>query len=58
MTFYKKYQFDIILRKINIDKAKDILKDDGQIIGVCFMNMFTKVNWLDKFDFDWVFVKN
>ncbi|MCQ2970944.1 hypothetical protein SAMN05216439_1340 [Methanobrevibacter gottschalkii] len=36
------------------DLIKDILKDDGQIIGVCFMNMFTKVNWLDKFDFDCV----
>ena len=30
----------------------EILKDDGQIIGVCFMDMFTKANWLDKVDFD------
>lgn len=30
----------------------EILKDDGQIIGVCFMDMFTKADWLDKVDFD------
>ncbi len=36
------------------DLINDILKKDGQIIGVCFMNMFAKVNWLDKFDFDCV----
>lgn len=36
------------------DLIKNILKKDGQIIGVCFMNMFAKVNWLDKFDFDCV----
>ena len=31
---------------------KDILKSGGKIIGVCFMDMFTKANWLDKVDFD------
>lgn len=30
----------------------EILKDDGQIIGVCFMDMFTKADWLDKVEFD------
>lgn len=30
----------------------EILKDNGQIIGVCFMDMFTKADWLDKVDFD------
>ena len=29
-----------------------ILKENGQLIGVCFMDMFTKAGWLDKVDFD------
>lgn len=29
-----------------------VLKDDGKIIGVCFMNMFSESGWLDKIDFD------
>ncbi|MBQ2652024.1 MAG: DUF2124 domain-containing protein [Methanobrevibacter sp.] len=32
----------------------DILKDDGQLIGLCFMDMFTKAGWLEKIDFDCV----
>ena len=28
-----------------------ILKDDGKVIGVCFMNMFYESGWLDKIDF-------
>ena len=31
-----------------------ILKEDGRIIGVCFMDMFAKAGWLDKVDFDCV----
>jgi hypothetical protein len=30
----------------------EILKDDGKIIGVGYMDMFTKSGWLDKVDFD------
>lgn len=30
----------------------EILKDDGKIIGVGYMDMFTKAGWLDKVDFD------
>ena len=30
----------------------EILKDDGKIIGVGYMDMFTKAGWLDKADFD------
>ncbi len=30
----------------------EILKEDGKIIGVCFMNMFYESGWLDKIDFD------
>ncbi|MBR5504262.1 MAG: DUF2124 domain-containing protein [Methanobrevibacter sp.] len=33
---------------------EDVLKDDGKIIGVCFMDMFAKANWLDKIAFDTV----
>ena len=29
-----------------------VLKDDGKLIGVCFMNMFYESGWLDKIDFD------
>ena len=38
------------------DKAlvDEILAEDGKIIGVCFMDMFTKADWLDKVDFDCV----
>lgn len=31
-----------------------ILKENGQLIGVCFMDMFTKAGWLEKIDFDCV----
>lgn len=30
----------------------EVLKDDGKIVGVCFMDMFAKAGWLDKVDFD------
>jgi len=30
----------------------ELLKDDGKLIGLCFMDMFTKADWLDKVDFD------
>ena len=29
-----------------------ILKDDGKLVGFCFMDMFTKAGWLEKVDFD------
>lgn len=29
-----------------------VLKKDGKIIGVCFMNMFEESGWLEKIDFD------
>ena len=34
------------------ETIKEILKDDGKIIGVGYMDMFTKAGWLDKVDFD------
>ncbi len=34
------------------DLIDDILKDDGKIIGVCFMNMFAESGWRDKINFD------
>lgn len=34
--------------------AADILKDEGILIGVCFMDMFAKAGWLEKIDFDCV----
>ncbi|WP_292887973.1 DUF2124 domain-containing protein [Methanobrevibacter sp. UBA212] len=34
--------------------VNSILKDDGLLIGVCFMDMFAKAGWLEKIDFDCV----
>lgn len=40
----------------NVDELNEtiseILKEDGKIIGVGYMDMFTKAGWLDKVDFD------
>ena len=36
------------------DLVADILKDDGILIGVCFMDMLAKAGWLEKIDFDCV----
>ena len=34
--------------------VNSILKEDGQLMGFCFMDMFTKAGWLERIDFDWV----
>ena len=34
--------------------VNEILKEDGQLMGVCFMDMFAKAGWLEKVDFDCV----
>lgn len=31
-----------------------ILKKDGRLLGVCFMDMFSDFGWLDELDFDCV----
>ncbi|WP_407374615.1 DUF2124 family protein [Methanobrevibacter sp.] len=37
----------------DLNKTVDeILKDDGKLIGVSFMDMFTKAGWLEKVNFD------
>ena len=44
--------------KANVDPEdvnlliEEILKEDGKIVGVCYMDMFTKSGWLEKVDFD------
>lgn len=44
--------------KANVDTddlnnvVAEILKEDGKLIGLCFMDMFTKAGWLEKVDFD------
>lgn len=35
-----------------INLTNKILKKDGQIFGVCFMDMFSENGWLEKIDFD------
>lgn len=41
---------------VNLNDLKDlmgnVLKEDGKVIGVCFMNMFEETGWLDKINFD------
>lgn len=41
---------------VDVDELKSliskILKNDGKIIGVCFMNMFADFGWLDEIDFE------
>ena len=34
--------------------VREILKENGMLIGVCFMDMFAKAGWLEKVDFDCV----
>ena len=34
--------------------VNEILKDDGKLMGVCFMSMFEKAGWFEKIDFDCV----
>lgn len=46
-------KYDVNTDELN-KLIKEILKSDGKIIGVCFMDMFTKAEWLDKIDFDCV----
>ena len=44
-------KYDVDTEELNA-LVKEIIKEDGQIIGVCFMDMFTKADWLDKVPFD------
>ena len=37
-----------------VNLVNEILKKDGKIIGVCFMNMFADFGWLEKINFDCV----
>lgn len=34
--------------------VNSILKEDGQLMGFCFMDMFTKAGWLERIEFDCV----
>lgn len=44
-------EYNVDFDELN-DLISRILKEDGRIIGVCFMNMFYESGWLDKIDFD------
>lgn len=46
-------KYDLSTDDLN-DLIKEIIKNNGKIVGVCFMDMFTKANWLDKVNFDCV----
>lgn len=45
------HKYDVDTDELNA-LVDEILADDGKIIGVCFMDMFTKAGWPDKVDFD------
>ena len=44
-------KYDVDTDELN-NLVDEILAEDGKVIGVCFMDMFTKAGWLDKVDFD------
>ena len=44
-------KYDVDTDELNA-LVDEILDENGRIIGVCFMDMFTKADWLDKVDFD------
>lgn len=44
-------KYDVDTDELN-ELVGDILNEGGKVIGVCFMDMFTKANWPDKVDFD------
>ena len=46
-------KYDVDREKL-MDLVEDILKEGGQLMGVCFVDMFTKTGWLDEIDFDCV----
>lgn len=46
-------KYDVDTEEVKV-LVNEILKEDGQLIGVCFMDMFTKAGWLEKVDFDCV----
>ncbi len=46
-------KYDVDTEEINV-LVKEILKEGGQLMGVCFMDMFSKAGWLEKVDFDCV----
>ena len=46
-------KYDVDTEEVK-ELVNEILKEDGQLMGVCFMDMFTKAGWLEKVDFDCV----
>lgn len=46
-------KYDVGTGEVNA-LVKNILKEDGILIGVGFMDMFSKAGWLEKIDFDCV----
>lgn len=44
-------KYDVDTEELN-NVIDEILKDEGKLIGVSFMDMFTKSGWLEKVDFD------
>ncbi|AUB58182.1 MULTISPECIES: DUF2124 domain-containing protein [Methanobacterium] len=44
-------QYEVNLADVQ-DMVKEILKPNGKLIGLCYMNMFEKAGWDEKIDFD------
>lgn len=44
-------KYDVDTDELNV-LIGEILKENGKVIGLCFMDMFTKADWIGKVDFD------
>lgn len=44
---------NVTVEEVN-EMISQILKKDGKIIGLCYMDMFKEAGWLDKVDFDYI----
>ena len=44
-------KYDVDTDELN-SLVDEILAENGKVIGVCFMDMFTKAGWQDKVNFD------
>lgn len=44
-------EYNVDVNELN-DLINEVKKDDGKVIGVCFMNMFEDCGWRNSIDFD------
>ena len=44
-------KYDVDTEELNA-LIDEVLNENGKVIGLCFMDMFTKADWIGKVDFD------